>query len=369
MIKVVWLAMSLVILFLGNAWATGTFPIANAGPDQLAVPGYRVTLDGSGSTGSNLHYNWQFSKKPDGSHVKLSSPGVASPSFSPDKPGNYVLTLNVTSGRLNSSDTVQIKALPAQITWNTNQLLTEDVVIPFGQTLTVAPGIVIDGNGHSIQVWGTLNAIGNSSSRIVINDVKIKPGISNLGKPYAINIQFAQINGGTLYDPTGEAIYGNLILRDSIVKNTDEGAYIYLWYPTANCYIERNIFVNAYGLSVGTSGGVKVFVTNNVFYNQKNIYSNDAAVSVWANYDNADSVIVAYNSFISTEKVALEYPDGYTTVNMTAINNFWNTADTSVIDGMIHDQNDNPTSGGIITYAPFLSTPDSNTPDPTAYLP
>ena len=49
---------------------------------------------------------------------------------------------------------------------------------------------------------------------------------------------------------------------------------------------------------------------------------------------------------------------------MTGINNFWNTNDTSIIDEMIYDKNDDFVCDGYIDYIPFLTEPHPDTPTP-----
>ena len=119
-------------------------------------------------------------------------------------------------------------------------------------------------------------------------------------------------------------------------------------------------------------------IRNNVFYKQ----SSNFAVENWASY-NSSETIVEYNSFMSTDRIALRLPSGYNNAKMTAINNYWNTADTSVIDNMIFDKNDDLGSSGevdsvlslkkyslftkeqkesYISYEPFLDTKHENTP-------
>ena len=153
---------------------------------------------------------------------------------------------------------------------------------------------------------------------------------------------------------------------------------MYVWYPKADVNIERNIFENSGGISVGTSGSVKVYIRNNVFYNQ----TSNFAIENWVSYDSSET-IAEYNSFISTDKIALRLPSGYSNAKMTAINNYWNTNDTEVIDNMIFDKNDdlgsagevfnfmelrknfllsNEQQGSYIAYDPFLTNKHENTP-------
>lgn len=91
-------------------------PIANAGGDQLVVPGSSVSLDGSKSTdpeGQTLTYLWSIQTKPQGSQATLAEPASVKPSFKADIEGRYILSLVVKDTRDESSDpdTVTIEAL------------------------------------------------------------------------------------------------------------------------------------------------------------------------------------------------------------------------------------------------------------------
>ena len=239
---------------------------------------------------------------------------------------------------------------------NSPYILSDVVQVAEGVTLTIEPGVYINGNGRQIKVWGTLHAVGNEESKIIFNNVCIEPGISGSSTtPFLINIRFSEINAGAIYRATGHAIYGSLILQDSILRNT--GGYLYLWYPTSDCYIERNIFDNAAGLGAAISGNIKVHVRNNLFYNQTSGY----AVANWASYGTSE-LIVKYNSFLSNDRIAVTLPSGYSSARMTATENYWNTLNTDIIDSMIYDKNDDLGCADYIIYIPFLSEPHSNTP-------
>ena len=89
-----------------------TAPVANAGPDQLAKKGDIVTLDGSASSDADndpLTYAWSFASKPADSSAALSDPAAVGPTFTADKVGDYVLSLTVNDGTVDSAvDTVTI---------------------------------------------------------------------------------------------------------------------------------------------------------------------------------------------------------------------------------------------------------------------
>ncbi|MDT8858875.1 fibronectin type III domain-containing protein [Alkalihalobacillus sp. MEB130] len=267
-----------------------------------------------------------------------------------------------------SMDTIFAEKKPTEVggmirsdtVWTKEQspyLLTRDLQISYGRSLVVEPGVVIEGGNHSIQAFGTLKAKGSKNSNVIFKNVHVKPGSNAMDKPYLIHIEHSEVTGGSIYSPTGNAIYGSLILRDSKLINT---SYLYIWYPTSDVYIERNIFKHAGGISVGTSDDVKVYIRNNVFYQQNSPYEQYAIMN-WASYGKSET-IVENNSFLSTDRIALRLPSGYQNSKMTASNNYWNTTDPNIIESMIYDQEDDLASADFISYQPSLSQPHSRTP-------
>ena len=87
-------------------------PVANAGPDQSALFGATVALNGSGSSdvdGDGVTYNWSFTSKPVDSTAALSDSTAVGPTFDIDLSGDYVVQLIVNDGTVDSDpDTVII---------------------------------------------------------------------------------------------------------------------------------------------------------------------------------------------------------------------------------------------------------------------
>jgi hypothetical protein len=93
-----------------------TRPQANAGEDQLVLPGTFVTLNGSGSYDAEettLHYIWELVSKPTGSQASLQDPYSGITSFRADLAGLYKVNLMVTDGEI-ASETDSVTIIAAQ---------------------------------------------------------------------------------------------------------------------------------------------------------------------------------------------------------------------------------------------------------------
>jgi hypothetical protein len=252
--------------------------------------------------------------------------------------------------------------LLANTTWQAGSVvnLSGNVEIAPDVTLTIEPGVVVNGKGQSIIAYGTLTAIGTSTQRIQFVDTQFSFG-DDYKKPGHIEIRYTLITGGSVIPATGNAGYGSFDLTDSLLTGV---GYSYIWYPTADCHIERNVFVKSGGLSIGTHEKISAYVTNNVFVNMTGV-----AVENWANYDDTANTIVTGNSFLDTGKQMLRLPSGYTSANMVAINNYFGTTDVTVINAMIFDRNDTLTSASYVSYLPYLTAPAAATPSYTLVSP
>jgi hypothetical protein len=217
---------------------------------------------------------------------------------------------------------------------------------------------------------GAIKAHGDAANKIVFDG----GGNSNFFKtnhPVAkgfVDLDYCIVrNGGSAFwfDNTG-----SFNLTNSELNNLYEESY--LWYPSQNTYIEYNTFTNTSGIKIGTddyssnSSGV-VYIEYNLFLNNQGyIINNFASYGLSKTYVNN-------NSFTGASGVILEVEKTSTTADMDASQNYWGTADTSVVDSMIYDKNDDPTCLSFINYLPLLNVPDPDapvaptpTPTPTA---
>jgi len=249
-------------------------------------------------------------------------------------------------------------------TWSSNDspyVLTGVIQLAYGVSLTIEAGTEIYGFDNDIQVWGDLLVQGSGEAYASFENVNIVPGNGPTDEFFSIIINYAKINSGSVYSATGNAVYGSIEIYDSVLK--DIPGMLYIWYPMEDCYFERNIFLNSGGISIGTSGDIGIYIRNNVFYNQQLTDSNMYAVQNWASY-NPSHTTVEYNSFLSTDRIALDISNG----NISGINNYWNTTDEAVIEDMINDKNDNFSLAYYTPYTPYLTEAHADTPDPSAYI-
>jgi len=90
-------------------------PVADAGADQSVVVGDTVVLDASASTDPDddtISYSWSLVSVPPDSFAELSDSNIASPSFIPDQPGEYQVSLVVSDDYTDSeADSVTITAI------------------------------------------------------------------------------------------------------------------------------------------------------------------------------------------------------------------------------------------------------------------
>lgn len=96
--------------------ATGQPPIADAGPDQTYLPGSKVVLDGSGSTGDGIKYSWVQTSGDQVTLIFRNSvhPVFIAPSVDYGQEKVYEFKLTVSNAYGQDSDTVKITVAKGQ---------------------------------------------------------------------------------------------------------------------------------------------------------------------------------------------------------------------------------------------------------------
>ena len=147
---------------------TNTAPTAVAGPDQRAVPGRIIHLNGSASFDNNtptnlLLYAWTFVSVPAGSAATLAAANTIAPSFTPDIPGDYVVRLIVT-------DQEALSSPPSLVTIGDNPAPTADAgpdqLVIVGHVVALS-GVGADPEGEPLTyAWELTGAPAGSSASL-----------------------------------------------------------------------------------------------------------------------------------------------------------------------------------------------------------
>jgi hypothetical protein len=247
--------------------------------------------------------------------------------------------------------------MPAIITQNTTWksgetiTLTQEIQVASGVSLTIEPGVTVNGNGFQLSVYGKLFANGSSNSHITFNNLNIVSSNSYSALGYT-NLNFVDVHSGSFITPYGSNMYGNFDITNSFFDNV-KGFYLIL--PNSNSTIIGNVFYKSEGIRI--SG--PVLIKNNLFLDQTTNY----AIESWGN-----GATVEANSFLSTDKVALSLRADSLT-SMTAIDNYFGTSDLATINSMILDRNDSLSYSSTISNShinyPSVATPKFDTTPPT----
>ena len=132
-------------------------PVADAGADQSVMSGDTVSLDGSASTDTNgdvLTYSWSFASMPAGSLAEIINPTSVQPSFVADESGEYVVSLVVNDGFVDSNAAnITITAISHQDEAIRILLATIDVVAGLD------PAILKNGNITRDSLINKINAV------------------------------------------------------------------------------------------------------------------------------------------------------------------------------------------------------------------
>ena len=242
-------------------------------------------------------------------------------------------------------------------TWalaNSPYAITSTVQIPENVTLTIEPGVVVNTqlNDDMFLLHGVIVAQGTVDEKIVFDGGSTASFFNAEGSTADsfLDMDNCVVRNGKRFWWEG---HGYFSLRNS--ELIDLTGFSYIWYPENAVLIEHNTFRNTAGFSIGTDDA-NVSVINNFFTENSGF-----VIENWASYYSSKT-IVKFNSFLDMEGVVLKLLPSYSTAAMNASDNYWGTNDTSEIDSMIYDMNDDITCAGFIDYLPILLAPHPDTP-------
>lgn len=146
-------------------------PVANPGQSQNINTGDLVTLDGSASSdadGDSLSYLWVLNSVPANSAASLNDASLASPTFTADLDGSYIVNLTVNDGSVDSTaGSVTIVATtansaPMANAGNDQSALTNDIVTLNGSASS-------DADGDSLTYQWSLLSVPTGSAALITN--------------------------------------------------------------------------------------------------------------------------------------------------------------------------------------------------------
>jgi hypothetical protein len=179
-------------------------PLANAGADQTVHAGSLVTLDGSGSSDPDLNYPlsyaWILTQAPAGSTAALTGADTASPSFTADVMGDYLVELVVTdaAGWSSLPDTVNIS------TSNTAPLADagpDQSVILIGSTVQLDGSTSYDPDGDAIAfLWSFTSRPGGSAAVVSDPAVATPTFVADVNGRYDLSLTVTDLFGANTAD-------------------------------------------------------------------------------------------------------------------------------------------------------------------------
>jgi hypothetical protein len=255
--------------------------------------------------------------------------------------------------------------LASNTTWttaNSPYTITSTIQILDNINLAIEPGVTVTIQSSDTTMFlinGVIQAHGNITNKIIFDG----KGNSNFFKTNHtiakgfVDLDYCIIRNGQsafLFDNTG-----SFNLTNSELSNLSQSSY--LWYPSQDTFIEYNAFTNTAGIKIGTvdfssqSPG-SVYIRYNLFNSNQGFIINN-----YASYGSS-KIMVNNNSFTNTAGIILEVEKTATTADMDASQNYWGTTNTTIIDSMIYDNNDDDSCSSFINYLPLLDAPEPETP-------
>ena len=205
-------------------------PVANAGTNQNVTTNSTVALTGALSSDANndsLKYAWTITSRPATSSASLTNSTTVSPTFVADKEGNYVVSLVVNDGTVDSSAaTVTITASTANIAPVANAGSAQSVVT--GSVVTLNGANSSDANGDSLTYLWTITSKPSNSSASLSSSTSVNPTFTaDKAGSYVVSL--------TVSDGSLSSSSGNITITAATTNSA----------PVANAGSAQNVVVGA----------------------------------------------------------------------------------------------------------------------------
>jgi hypothetical protein len=280
---------------------------------------------------------------------------------------SLTLTLPINNSQTAQGDSgTQVGGtLIGNTTWtaaNSPYIITQTIIVPANVYLTIEPDVTItiqSSDTIMFQINGIINGRGNATDKIIF-DGGGNANFFRTNHPVVagfLSLDYCMIRNGLSAFWFDNTAYLNL----TNCELSNLSVFSYLWYPSQDVHIEYNTFTNCSGIKIGTddyfsnSSGM-VYIRHNLFTNNQGFIINN-----YASYG-LSKISFNFNSFSGTSGVIMEVEQTSTTADMDASQNFWGTSNTTTIDSMIYDNNDDASCTSLIDYDPILDAPDPEAP-------
>jgi hypothetical protein len=166
-------------------------PMANAGADQNIATSTVVTLNGTASSdadGDTLFYQWSLTTIPAGSSATLSDTTMASPTFTADTDGSYVVQLIVNDGTDDSTaDTITVVSSTANSAPMANAGADQNVTAGTIVNLNGSDSSDADGDGL-LYSWSFVSKPSGSLAELDDSSVINPSFIADVGGSYVVSL-------------------------------------------------------------------------------------------------------------------------------------------------------------------------------------